>query len=429
LREAEEALREINAVHRGAESDASRWRARAEMLALALEEAHAAAGGEEIASLDGVLGPLVDLLDIDDGCEVAVAAALGDALRAIVVDGDDAARAAVEQLKRGDRQALLLVAEGRATGMQISFAPAGTSPLGAFVRGLRPGLDAVLARLFAQFVLVDGGWEHALDVALANPGVVAVTRDGDRFGGSSAWRAGPAGSSVVTPAALADASARAEEAEATHAAAEADVEAARQRLSTARRAELRATEEERRARAELEQVTARAAQLQREVEVGVATIDARRATLAVRAEELEAEIATVGPDAVAAGRGQLDEAVRRIDAFVDSETSRKHGGARGAFELRPLVWIGQLSYSLYIWQQLFLFQFWQQLFLSRNWRFPLRGAGLLTFNLVCIFAFAACSFYFIEQPFIALGKRLLRQERVRASADAGSCEVSGTGAA
>src|SRR5262249_13950977 len=163
------AVRAADDTHRAAASEASRWRARAEMLASALEDAHAAAGGEEIVGLSGGLGPLVDLLEIDEGCETAVAGALGDALRALVVGGDEAARAAVERLKRGDRQALLLVAEGRSNGMQISFAPAGTHPLGASVRGLLPGLDAVLARLFAQFVLVDGGWEHALDVALANP--------------------------------------------------------------------------------------------------------------------------------------------------------------------------------------------------------------------------------------------------------------------
>jgi chromosome segregation protein len=312
LREAEEALREVNAVHRRAESDASRWRARAEMLALALEEAHAAAGGEEIASLDGVLGPLVDLLDIDDGCEVAVAAALGDALRAIVFDGDDAARAAVERLKRGDRQALLIVAEGRATGMQISFAPAGTHPLGAFVRGLRPGLDSVLARLFAQFVLVDGGWEHALDVAIANPGVVALTRDGDRFGGPTAWRAGPAGSSVVTPAALADATAQAHDAEIARDAAEGEVEIARERLAAARRAELRATEEERRRRVHLDQLTARAAQLRREVEVGFATLEARRTSFAARAEELEQTRAAT-PNAEAEARARLAAAEQQRD--------------------------------------------------------------------------------------------------------------------
>ncbi len=170
LRAAEEALRDADAEHRRADSEASRWRARAEMLALALEEAHAAVGGEEIADLDGVLGPLVDLSRSTKAARPRSRPRSATRSKAIVVDGDDAARAAVERLKRGDRQALLLVAEGRASGMQISFAPTGCHPLGASVRGLRPGLDAVLARLFAQFVLVDGGWEHALDVALANPG-------------------------------------------------------------------------------------------------------------------------------------------------------------------------------------------------------------------------------------------------------------------
>src|SRR5262249_40437107 len=64
---------------------------------------------------------------------------------------------------------------------------------------------------------------------------------------------------------------------------------------------------------ELERVTAHAAQLQREVEVGVASVDARRATLGARVDELESEIAMVGPDAEAAARTKLDEAARRRD--------------------------------------------------------------------------------------------------------------------
>jgi chromosome segregation protein len=338
LRAAEEALRDADAALRRAESVATRWRARAEMLALALEEVHAAAGGDDIASLDGVLGPLVDLLEIDDGCEIAVAAALGDALKAIVVDGDDAARAVVERLKRGDRQALLLVAEGRAMGMQISFAPSGSHPLGASVRGLRPGLDSVLARLFAQFVLVDGGWEHALDVAIANPGVVAVTRDGDRFGGPTAWRAGPSGSSIVTPAALADATDRAAEAEVARAAAEGEVEIARERLAAARRAELHATEEERRRRVALEQLTARAAQLRREVEVGAATLDARRVSLTARADELERTRAA-GPVAESNARARLVAAEQQRDTARARRAEIEHLRSQAAvlrrdYELR-----------------------------------------------------------------------------------------------
>jgi chromosome segregation protein len=296
LQAAEEAQQIADAAAREAEGEASRWRARAEMLAQALEEAHAAAGGEELADVEGVIGPLVDLLDIDDGAEVAVAAALGDALKAIVVDGDSAARNAIARLKGGDRQALLLIAEGRASGVQISFAPEGTRPLGTCVRGLREGLDPVLARLFAGFVLVDGGWEHALDVAIQNPGTVAVTREGDRFGGASPWRAGRPGSNVVTAAALAEATARAEAAEIARDAATEELEAARLRLAAARRAELVAAEEERRRRAELEQLVAKAAKLRREVDVKSASLDERGATLSARIEGLTAELAAL-PDA------------------------------------------------------------------------------------------------------------------------------------
>jgi chromosome segregation protein len=340
LRAAEEAVQGADAAWRDAEADASRWRARAEMLALALDEAHAAAGGDHLADLEGVLGPLVDLLEIDEGVEVAVAAALGDALKAIVVDGDAAARAAVERLKRGDRQALMLVAEGRSRGVQISFAPAQTRPLGACVRGLRDGLDPVLARLFAPFVLVDGGWEQALDVALANPGVIAVTREGDRFGGPTPWRAGPPGSSAVTPAALADATSRADAAEAHRDAAAAQMEEARLRLAAARRAELVAAEEERRRRAELDDLVARAAQLRREVEVRAASLDERRAALSGRIDDLEREVTSL-PERETEARRRLalaeqarDDARRRRSEFerlrAQSAALRRDFDVRGA---------------------------------------------------------------------------------------------------
>jgi chromosome segregation protein len=304
LRAAEDEVQAADAQWRDAETESSRWRARAEMLAQALEEAHAAAGAEALVDIEGVLGPLVDLLEIDDGAETAVAAALGDALNAIVVDGDDAARAAVERCKRGDRQALLLVAHGVARGVQISFAPQGTRPLGTCVRGSQPGLDPVLARLFEGFVLVDGGWTDALDVVLANPGVIAVTREGDRFGGPSPWRAGPPGSSVVTPAALADATAHAEEAESARDAAAARVEQARLRVAAARRAELVATEDERRHRSELDRLVHKAAQLRRDVEVKAASLEERQASLTHRTQQLAAELATL-PDAEVEARQRL----------------------------------------------------------------------------------------------------------------------------
>ncbi|MGH8977888.1 MAG: chromosome segregation SMC family protein, partial [Acidimicrobiia bacterium] len=173
-RAAEEQLHDADARSREAEGEATKWRARADTLLSALDAAHAAAGGDAIVGrIDGVVGPLVDHVDIEAGAEIAVAAALGDALDAVVIEGDDAARRAIERLKRGDEKALLLVV-GANGGAQGVLAPPGSRPLGSCVRGTRPGLDRVIAHLLAPFVLVEGGWEAALELALRAPGVVAV---------------------------------------------------------------------------------------------------------------------------------------------------------------------------------------------------------------------------------------------------------------
>ncbi len=257
---AEQRLSEAEAQLRGAEATATRWRARADTLAAALEATHAADGGRRLASgVDGVVGPLVDNIVIEPGTEVAVASALGDALRAVVVQRGDALRRAVEHCKRGDDHALLLVLGSTVTKPTPLPAPAGTRPLAGCVRATRPGsapadLDALLTRLLAPFVLVDRGWAAALDVALDRPDLVAVTPEGDRFGGETPWRAGPPGSTVVTPAALAEAESEAATAEAARGVAEAAHERAQLDLAAARRAELAAAERERTLRHELDQL-------------------------------------------------------------------------------------------------------------------------------------------------------------------------------
>ncbi|GIU89426.1 MAG: hypothetical protein KatS3mg010_0525 [Acidimicrobiia bacterium] len=214
-------------------------------------------------------------------------------------------------LKDGDATALLLVADA-AGGAQGTLAPPGTRPLGDCVRGTRPALDRLCSRLLAPYVLVDGGWQRALDVAVSAPGVVAVTRDGDRFGGPGAWRAGPPAASAVTPAALAEAEAAAADAEARRVDAAQTLELARQRLAAARRAELVAAEQERHRRAELDRLTARAAQLRRQVEVKAASLEERHATLERRVAELAAELAG-HPAAEAAARARAADAERARD--------------------------------------------------------------------------------------------------------------------
>jgi peptidoglycan/LPS O-acetylase OafA/YrhL len=68
---------------------------------------------------------------------------------------------------------------------------------------------------------------------------------------------------------------------------------------------------------------------------------------------------------------------------------------------RPMCWVGALSYSLYLWQEIFLPQFADQ-----------RAAGVFQhlqkapFNLVAILACACLSRYLIELPMVRLGHRL-----------------------
>jgi len=67
---------------------------------------------------------------------------------------------------------------------------------------------------------------------------------------------------------------------------------------------------------------------------------------------------------------------------------------------RLLVGIGTISYSLYVWQQLFL--------LHPEGAHPLGWLGSFPYNLIAAFVVATCSFYFIERPTARLGKRITR---------------------
>jgi len=68
---------------------------------------------------------------------------------------------------------------------------------------------------------------------------------------------------------------------------------------------------------------------------------------------------------------------------------------------RLLVWIGTISYSIYIWQQMFFF--WPNRDVP-----PLETFSTLPLKVVCIIFVSTLSFYFVEKPSIAFGKRILR---------------------
>ncbi|MGZ4690531.1 MAG: hypothetical protein ACXWAY_12975, partial [Acidimicrobiia bacterium] len=273
--DAELALATAERQWRECENEAGRWQARAEALAQALESVRSAVDVSVLEGIEGIAGSLVEHLEIESGAEAAVAAALGDAMHAIVVEGDDAARRAVGRLAAGDAQALLLVLDRRDTAVTsgATIAPDGTKALAACVRASLPGLQATLARLLAGVVLVPGDWRAAVDLAIENPDLTVMTESGDRFGGRGLWRLGGEQVSGITRAALEEAQDQAARAADARAAAEAAVVAARLAL------------DEQRARA------AATAGVRRELEMRAATLDERRDVLTRRLAGIEDRLA------------------------------------------------------------------------------------------------------------------------------------------
>ena len=178
-------------------------------LALALDEARSLAGAEHLAGIDGVLGTLLDLVEVDEGFEAAFEAAAGSALDAVVVRGPDHARAALTALEEGRLSAAVLALGAGVAGRS---APMVGSPVRPHVRArldvvdAATGVDGLLDRLLSHAALVDAPLTEVVDLALRHPEAVLVTASGDRFG-PSGWRVGGDGRGA-TGAALAEAEAR-----------------------------------------------------------------------------------------------------------------------------------------------------------------------------------------------------------------------------
>jgi chromosome segregation protein len=326
---AEAQLAEADERWRNAETDAARSRARVEALDLALGEARAAAGAETLTELDGVAGPLADHLDLEEGTETAVAVALGDALRAILLEDGETARNALERVKAGDTGALVLVVDLFPATALAPPVPPGARPLAECVRARRPWLGALVDGLLRGIVLVDGDWRAALDVALAHPEVVVVTRDGDRVGGAGPWRVGGDSRPAVTQAALDGAAADAAAAETVRANAEAARSDAEARLAAARSRQVDARAQHEAAAAELTRRAAEIAVMRRDLEVRAAGLEERHSMLARRLEGVDARLSTRDAGAQA-------EAERRRAALSGRERAYREVERRLEASLREI---------------------------------------------------------------------------------------------
>jgi chromosome segregation protein len=306
------------------------WTARAEALAQALDQARSRAGAERLATVAGVVGTLLDLVDVDPGWEAAAEAACGEALAAVVVDSVDAGRRALRVLAEGDVAGAVL-ALGAAP-------PAGaTPPVGEPVRGhvraRRPEVGPLLDGLLGRAVAVDGDWTAAVDAAVAHPDAVVVTRTGGRFG-AAGWRVSTS-TTGATGAAHDEAHERAAAADAAAGAAEARAADARAELDAARDAEAAAArrlDDHRRDRSGAEADAERSARARADAEAELALLaeqqgegaergarDRRRAAeLAAALPQLEAEEAALRTQAEAEA-----EARRLLDAASAALTARR----------------------------------------------------------------------------------------------------------
>jgi len=312
--EAEDGAQRASEALRGAEHDQHAWAARAEALALALDEARARAGAERLAGVAGVVGTLVELVEVDAGWEAAFEAAAGEAVAAVVVDGVDSARVALGRLREAGATGAVLPSElaGVPASLGLPAASvAGAEPVRAHVRSARAGVERLLDGLLGAAVAVGGDWTSALDLALEHPGLIVVTREGDRFT-STGWRTGAAGPRV-TGAALDEARQRAAESEAKVARAGEEARAAGEHLAGARAAE---SELSRSLDANDTRLSAAADSVQR--------LEVERRDLAVEREGMAGHVAELS-----ARLGSDETRVQELESALPAlEAQDAHGAAR-----------------------------------------------------------------------------------------------------
>jgi chromosome segregation protein len=316
----------------GTSAEVARWHARAEALQLALDSARAKAGAEKLAGVDGVVGSLVDLVQIDSGWEPAVEAALGEALQAVIVANPVAAREALQHLRDGATTGAVL-ALGAAHAVAVDHGVTVGEPVRPHIRAADRGVADLLDVLLLGAVRV-GSWEAALDASIAAPGAVVVTAEGDRFA-TGGWRLGAAGGGA-TAAALDEANERMDVAQLAHAAA---VEADRVAKAEAKAAIAADSDVQRRLDANDRRFTAAAEALARaqtdrqsvESEVAEATqvqaaIDERIARDAQRVQELEDLLPALEADEAAEAEAARDRT--RAQAELNAQAALLAGRRR-----------------------------------------------------------------------------------------------------
>ncbi len=198
--DAERSLGDAEGRSREIEERLNRDRARVEALELALDEARARTGVERLAQVDGIVGTLFDVVEIDDELVAAFEAALEPVLDAVLVRDPDSARSAISRLREQKAGGKLLPLTRPGAEAPSARSGAAASSLRAAVRASDQRVAALLDRLIGDVEVVRGPLTAAIERALAEPNRTFVTLDGDRFS-PFGWRVGT-GRAGATRAAL-----------------------------------------------------------------------------------------------------------------------------------------------------------------------------------------------------------------------------------
>jgi chromosome segregation protein len=322
------------ASQREAQAELARWQTRADALAQALDSARAQAGAEQVAAIDGVVGLLLEAVEIDAGWEAAFEAAAGEALHAVLATDREAGQRALAGLADtlGHGAVLVLGPGGASRDEPARDVPAGTESVRPHVRSEHPGVSELLDELLGSVCCANGDWPAALDTALGHADWVVVTRGGDRFG-RHGWRLGVAGGGA-TAAARDDAVARAAD-------ARQQLEASEQRLGAAQVEQAQARRAERDVAADLEANDTRFAAATQALSV----LQRHRTEVEAAIEGIIAEI-----DA-AAGRLELEQLrISELAAVLpgleaneeaEAEAARRRGERRASLDARAVLLAGR----------------------------------------------------------------------------------------
>jgi len=180
--QADERVDELQAAERAAEKQVASLRARIDALSVTLDLKDGSAWLQENHDGAGLFGSVAELVRVQSGHEAAIAAVLGAAADALAAESFDAARAAVDALKKGDG--------GRAAIVLGDWPVENASPRGDLPSGAQWALDLVEvpARLSGAMhamlarVAVVADLPAALELVAARPDLQAVTADGDLVG-------------------------------------------------------------------------------------------------------------------------------------------------------------------------------------------------------------------------------------------------------